>query len=230
MAGRYELSVYAPYCLTRRDDTDGARYEINHAAGRSTVTVEQGNRLGLWTSLGEYPLTAGTGNMLRLTDLTTTDSGKGVWFDAIRVRYIKPGRCSGPCPHRLDPSGSPELSAPESLASRGCRSPQMRHFRTSPRRATTRRRQERHTRCHIGWPALLACPARQHTRRHGQFPARNLRSWSIRAADIFCLNVYPSPTATIASSGRARMTRQASRVTISIIVYPVRRREPLADG
>ena len=120
VAGRYELSVYAPYCLTRRDDTDGARYEINHAAGRSTVTVEQGNRLGLWTSLGEYPLTAGTGNMLRLTDLTTTDSGKGVWFDAIRVRYIKPGAAlQGPDsasimnPVRFTWS----VSAPESLAS-----------------------------------------------------------------------------------------------------------------
>jgi hypothetical protein len=29
--------------------------------------------------------------MLRLTDLTATDSGYGVWFDAIRVRFIKPG-------------------------------------------------------------------------------------------------------------------------------------------
>jgi hypothetical protein len=88
--GRYELSIFAPYCYTRRGDTAGARYEINHAGGRSYVTVNQGARLGLWTSLGQYNLYAGTSNMLRLTDLTTTDSGLGVWFDAIRVRYMKP--------------------------------------------------------------------------------------------------------------------------------------------
>lgn len=89
--GRYELSIYAPYCYTQKADTHGARYEINHAGGRSTVTVDQGDRLSLWTSLGEYNLYAGTSNMLRLTDLTTTDSGYGVWFDAIRVRFINPG-------------------------------------------------------------------------------------------------------------------------------------------
>lgn len=88
--GRYDLSIFAPYCYTRRGDTAGARYEINHAGGRSYVTVNQGSRLGLWSSLGQYYLYAGTSNMIRLTDLTSTDSGLGVWFDAIRVRYIKP--------------------------------------------------------------------------------------------------------------------------------------------
>lgn len=122
VAGRYELSVYAPYCYTRRDDTDGARYEINHAGGRSTVTVAQGNRLSLWTSLGEYPLSAGTGNMLRLTDLTTTDSGKGVWFDAIRVRYIKPSialqePADGTTTNQARIRFSWTVSAPESLSS-----------------------------------------------------------------------------------------------------------------
>lgn len=89
--GRYELSIFTPYCYTKKKDTESARYEINHAGGQSHVTVNQGARLGLWSSLGEYNLYAGTGNMLRLTDLTTTDSGYGVWFDAIRFRYIKPG-------------------------------------------------------------------------------------------------------------------------------------------
>jgi hypothetical protein len=45
-------------------DTAGARYEINHAGGRSYVTVNQGARLGLWSSLGQYNLYAGTSNML----------------------------------------------------------------------------------------------------------------------------------------------------------------------
>jgi hypothetical protein len=90
-SGRYELSVYAPYCFTQRSDTHGARYEINHAGGRSYVTIDQGSRLSLWTSLGEYHLYAGASNTLRLTDLTTTDGGYGVWFDAIRVRFVRPG-------------------------------------------------------------------------------------------------------------------------------------------
>jgi hypothetical protein len=39
-------------------------------------------------SLGNYNLATGTGNVIRLTNLTTTDTGQGVWFDAIRLRPI----------------------------------------------------------------------------------------------------------------------------------------------
>ena len=84
-SGRYRIDVYAPYCNTGRSETEGARYIIEHADGLSTVVANQNDRIGLWTSLGEYNLRAGTGNVIRLSDLTTTDSDRGMWFDAIRL-------------------------------------------------------------------------------------------------------------------------------------------------
>lgn len=87
-SGRYELSVYAPYCYTRRADTAGAIYDITHAQGTSRVTVDQDDNLGIWVPLGVYEFAAGTAGKVRLTDLTSTDSGLGVWFDAIRLRPL----------------------------------------------------------------------------------------------------------------------------------------------
>ena len=88
--GWYELSVYAPYCYTKRSDTAGAVYEVAHAQGTSMVTVNQRANLGIWVPLGQYQFAAGTAGRVRLTDLTTTDSGLGVWFDAIRLRPLQP--------------------------------------------------------------------------------------------------------------------------------------------
>lgn len=87
-SGQYELSAYAPYCYTRRADTAGAVYDITHAHGTSTVTVDQSDNLGIWVPLGVYEFAAGTTGKVRLTDLTSTDSGLGVWFDAIRLRSL----------------------------------------------------------------------------------------------------------------------------------------------
>lgn len=84
--GLYQLEVYVPYCDTDRAETDGARYEIHHANGVSNVVISQNDRVGLWISLGQFQLSAGNSNWIYLTDLTTTDTGLGVWFDAIRLR------------------------------------------------------------------------------------------------------------------------------------------------
>lgn len=83
-AGRYRIDVYVPYCRTGRAETGSATYTIFHAGGTSTRTISQQANVGLWTTLGEYSLAQGNGNVIRLTDLTN-DSGLGVWFDAIRV-------------------------------------------------------------------------------------------------------------------------------------------------
>jgi hypothetical protein len=83
--GRYRIEVYAPYCNTGRAETAGARYTVEHAGGVSNVVVDQNDRIGLWTSIGEYDLPAGSGTVVRLSDLTTSDSGLGMWFDAIRL-------------------------------------------------------------------------------------------------------------------------------------------------
>lgn len=86
--GRYELSVYAPYCYTKRSDTAGAVYEVTDTQGTRTVTVNQRDHLGIWVSLGQYEFSAGTAGRIRLTDLTSTDEDLGVWFDAVRLRPL----------------------------------------------------------------------------------------------------------------------------------------------
>lgn len=90
LPGLYELYVYAPFCRTGERDTNGAVYEITHANGSDTVVVDQEDHLGIWVSLGEYEFNVGTGGRLRLTDLTATDEGWGVWADAIRLYYEDP--------------------------------------------------------------------------------------------------------------------------------------------
>lgn len=89
-SGRYEIEVYAPYCDTGEAETDGATYGITHANGTDTVVVSQDDNIGLWMKLGDYDLLAGNSTVVRLTDLTATDSWLGVWFDAIRLRQLPP--------------------------------------------------------------------------------------------------------------------------------------------
>lgn len=84
--GRYELTAYIPYCINNSSETSGARYQIHHADGMSVQQVNQFNHVGEWVSLGEYTLD--DSSYLRLTDLTSTDTGLGVWFDAVRLRPI----------------------------------------------------------------------------------------------------------------------------------------------
>jgi hypothetical protein len=89
--GRYEIEVYAPYCNIGGPETAGAIYTISDADGTSTSTVSHQDNVGLWMSLGEFNLNAGTGNLVRLTDLTSGDPTNydyAVWFDGIRLRPL----------------------------------------------------------------------------------------------------------------------------------------------
>jgi hypothetical protein len=88
--GRYQLSVYAPYCYTQARDTNGAVYRITDANGSSTVTVDQEDNLGIWVPVGEYQF-GGTSSSVRLTNLTSTDDDWGLWADALRLLYVDPG-------------------------------------------------------------------------------------------------------------------------------------------
>lgn len=88
--GRYRIEVRVPYCRTGRSETDGATYTIRHADGEDTVIVSHEDQLGLWITLGEYNLEAGGDHVIRLTDLTTTDSGLGIWFDDMRLLRLEP--------------------------------------------------------------------------------------------------------------------------------------------
>lgn len=104
-AGRYRIDVYAPYCRTGRGETGSATYSIQHAGGTSTRTVNQQANIGLWTTLGEYSLAQGNGNVIRLTDLTN-DSGLGVWFDAVRLLPVGgPPPPPPPLPNNIEPPG-----------------------------------------------------------------------------------------------------------------------------
>ena len=87
--GRYKIEAFIPYCNTGRSETAGAQYAIKHAEGNSSVVISHQANVGLWASLGEYHLQAGNQNVIRLTDLTTTDSGSGVWLDALRLLPIE---------------------------------------------------------------------------------------------------------------------------------------------
>ncbi len=100
--GWYKIQVYAPYCNTGSAETTGARYTVTHRNGVNTVVVNQDADVGLWMTLGNFELNAGTGNAVRLTDLTTTDDDKGVWFDAIRLLPLT----------TLPPEGTAVLTAP----------------------------------------------------------------------------------------------------------------------
>jgi len=89
LGGRYKIEAYIPYCNTGQPETGGANYTIQHAGDSSTVTADQNSSVGLWMSLGEFDLRAGNDNIIRLTDLTTTDDGRGVWFDALRLLKVE---------------------------------------------------------------------------------------------------------------------------------------------
>ncbi|MCP5096933.1 MAG: hypothetical protein GY943_15395 [Chloroflexi bacterium] len=88
--GRYQIEVRVPFCATGRAETDGAMYTVNHVQGSTTISVSQEANLGLWVNLGEYDLAAGNGNVIHLTDLTTTDDGLGLWFDDMRLLRLSP--------------------------------------------------------------------------------------------------------------------------------------------
>ncbi len=102
-AGRYRIDVYAPYCRTGRGETGSATYTITHAGGTATRTISQQANVGLWTTLGEFDLRQGTGNVIRLTDLTA-DSDLGVWFDAVRLLPVGgPPPPLPPLPGNIEP-------------------------------------------------------------------------------------------------------------------------------
>jgi hypothetical protein len=87
--GLYEVQTLAPFCKTGRSETEGAHYSVTHANGTNEVVINQEENLGNWSSLGRFTLKAGNNTVVKLTDLTTTDDGAGVWFDAIRLKPVE---------------------------------------------------------------------------------------------------------------------------------------------
>jgi hypothetical protein len=105
VAGRYRIDVHIPYCNTGRSETSNATYTIVHAGGTTTRTISQQANVGLWATLGEFDLSQGNGNVVRLSNRTNA-AGPGVWFDAIRLLPIDapPPPPPAPTAQNLDPT------------------------------------------------------------------------------------------------------------------------------
>jgi hypothetical protein len=82
--GRYEIAAYVPFCITGRAETEGAAYQIGHADRISSRIFSQEEHVGNWIVLGNFDFFADQENWVFLSDLTETESGLGVWFDALR--------------------------------------------------------------------------------------------------------------------------------------------------
>lgn len=87
--GSYELSVFTPFCNIGASETTSAIYTVYHKNGSSNATINQRQRIGLWTTIGTFELSPNSNHRIRLTDLTN-DNGQVVWFDAVRYRYLGP--------------------------------------------------------------------------------------------------------------------------------------------
>ncbi len=81
-AGYYFLYAYIPWYDTGRPDTAQAHYQVNHANGKTPVTLDQAHSTGLWAPLGEFYFNAGGRGYVYLDEITG-DAGTSVWFDAV---------------------------------------------------------------------------------------------------------------------------------------------------
>lgn len=86
--GLYRVEAFVPYCNTATADTQQAPYTIIHAQGTTRIVRNQQANLGLWMSLGEYTFNTGSGGVIRLNDLTTSENNRPIWFDALRFTLL----------------------------------------------------------------------------------------------------------------------------------------------
>jgi hypothetical protein len=78
--GRYEVCVWYPEGTNRATD---APFTVNHAAGATTIKVNQQKTGGRWVRLGDFDFVAGQGSVV-LTD-AIADSTKIVVADAVKA-------------------------------------------------------------------------------------------------------------------------------------------------
>jgi murein DD-endopeptidase MepM/ murein hydrolase activator NlpD len=80
-AGNYEVLAYFP---KKTDSTSSAQYRVFYSSGSKVVTINQVNSGDAWVSLGTFAFNHGSAAVI-LNDYTnTTESGKKVYFDAIK--------------------------------------------------------------------------------------------------------------------------------------------------
>ena len=95
-SGTYQIDAYVPFCKTGQSDATQATYRITAADGTHTVVRSQENNIGMWMDIGRFNLNQGTGNVIQLSDLTSSENGTPIWFDAIR--YKPSGGSTPPTP------------------------------------------------------------------------------------------------------------------------------------
>lgn len=87
-AGRYQVDAFVPFCNTGEPDSFQAPYTIFDATGSHQIVRNHANNLGFWMPLGEYNFTPNGNNLVRLDDLTSSDDGSLIFFDAIRYKLL----------------------------------------------------------------------------------------------------------------------------------------------
>jgi hypothetical protein len=92
--GQYKVLVHIPQGCSIASPpyaTTNARYQIQHAGGTETRTVDQ-NTAQEWVELGTFQFNAGTGGSIKLTDLTSEpySARKVIFFDSVQWVYQAP--------------------------------------------------------------------------------------------------------------------------------------------
>ena len=100
--GQYKVYAYWP---SGSENTNSAQYEIFHSGGSSKVTVDQSAAGDQFVLLGTYSFDHGDAAVL-LRDLTN-DSGKRLYFDAVKWEFVS---SSNPTPSA--PPAAPTLISP----------------------------------------------------------------------------------------------------------------------
>jgi hypothetical protein len=80
-SGKYKISAYIPF-----SNSEEAVYKIFHNDIFDSISINQSLYNNEWVSLGEYELTAGTGNSVKLGDGSTIPNQEIV-FDAVKFEY-----------------------------------------------------------------------------------------------------------------------------------------------
>ena len=119
-AGSYDIYAYIPYINNGNTDTSNAVYTVGFSGGNSQQVAinqdaftdglagwgEQDSQQGQWAAIGRFYLDAGTTNYVKLTDVTG-ETGKNVWFDAMRFIPVNGGQP----PATATPSDTPVAQA-----------------------------------------------------------------------------------------------------------------------
>lgn len=81
-AGRYQVYAYIPRVYTGVNDSAAAVYQVTHASGTTSVTINQTANVERWVSLGTFNFSAGKGEGVTL-DAATGESRRSLLYDAL---------------------------------------------------------------------------------------------------------------------------------------------------